>query len=1042
MKTAKSKWLNYAIILALVISLMPLYAGAALGAATGIPATPQVSHDNWDNGGSFTISWNMWNGNNATSWSLLENNVELQGVGGPLTDNTPGAQSGSVRLQGKKLGQYTYVVKLTNSYGSTLSAPITVNVGKKGPLPSPAPVGPMPNKNIVVYFPEWGIYGAHNNYTMDKIPWDKVTHVNYAFAKPLADGTIAGFDCWAAMKESQGCENKDGAYDGNFADLQYAKAKYPRVKNLISIGGWTLSGTFSDIAADPVKRNRFAESSIEFMKKFGFDGIDIDWEYPGQPGDPNTNNKYRPEDKQNFNLLLAKVREKLDAASAADNRTGSDKYLLTIAAPAGETAISTSEPGVYHQYLDFINLMTYDYRGAWDRVTGHHSPVYPSEDGLEKEKFNADYTANLYHSLGVPKHKLNIGTPYYSRGWGLVDPNTGNNGMFANSGETYNTGPCGIWDDPNSQHNQCGGQNPYYHIKNVMEKDPAFTKYRDPVNQTPWLYSPSKREVYSYEDEVSLAFKADYVNNSGWGGMIVWEITGDSPAGGGTALTDVLYQKFTQPTVLDTEPPTAPTVVSTGVTQNSVSLAWSGATDNVGVTGYTVHYGPTGGSVTTVNVSGTSTTITGLSPNTSYAFRVTARDAAGNVSPMSNTVTVTTSAPDTEPPTAPTGLTVTGKTSTSVSLSWTASTDNVGVTGYEVYVNSASAPSATTTGATSVTVTGLAANTLYNFTVKARDAAGNRSEASSLVSVTTDPAGSTCTDPAWNATTAYSGGQRVSYNGKVYEARWWTQGDRPDQSGEWGPWKYISDCGGSPGDTSPPTAPAGLAVIGKTSTSVSLSWTASTDNVGVTGYEVYVNGASAPSATTSGASSVTVSGLSPNTTYSFTVKARDAAGNVSAASAAVSATTMAEDVPDTEPPTAPSGLTVTGKTSNSVNLSWTASTDNVSVTGYEVYVNGASAPSTTTTGATTATVSGLVPNTSYSFTVKARDASGNVSPASAAVSATTDPAPSTPEWKANTSYAAGDLVMYNYVKYKCLQPHTSLPGWEPSNVPALWQPQP
>lgn len=788
MITAKSKWLNGAIILALVLSLIPFYAATALGAATGAPAVPQVSHDNWDNDGSYTISWNMWSGNNATSWALLENNVEMPGIGGPLTDNTPGGQSGSVKLQGKKLGQYTYVVKLANSFGTTLSAPITVNVGKKGPLPSPAPVGPMPNKNIVVYFPEWGIYGAHNYYTMDKIPWDKVTHVNYAFAKPLADGTIAGFDCWAAMKESQGCENKDGAYDGNFADLQYAKAKYPRVKILISIGGWTLSGTFSDIAADPVKRNRFAESSVAFMKKFGFDGIDIDWEYPGQPGDPYTNNKYRPEDKQNFNLLLAKVREKLDAASAADNRTGNDKYLLTIAAPAGYTAIETSEPGVYHQYLDFINLMTYDYRGAFDRVTGHHSPVYPSEDGKEKERFNADYTANLYHSLGVPKHKLNIGTPYYSRGWGLVDPNTGVNGMYANSGETYNVGPCGIWDDPNSQHNQCGGQNPYYHIKNVMEKDPAFNKYRDPVNQTPWLYSPSKREVYTYEDEVSLAFKADYVNNSGWGGMIAWEITGDSPAGGGTALTDIMYQKFTQPT-----------------------------------------------------------------------------------------------APDTEPP----------------------------------------------------------------------------------------------------------------------------------------------------------TAPSGLAVTGQTSTSVSLSWNASTDNVGVTGYEVYVNGASTPSATTTGATNATVSGLAPNTTYSFTVKARDAAGNVSAASGAVSATT-AEDAPDNEPPTAPSGLTVTGKTSTSVSLAWTASADNVGVAGYDVYRDGALAG---TTASTAYTASGLAPGTTYVFTVKARDAAGNVSADSNALSVTTDTV-STPGWQANTSYTAGDLVTYNNVTYKCRQSHTSLPGWEPPNVPALWQPQP
>ncbi|CAM4350928.1 chitodextrinase [Paenibacillus endophyticus] len=281
---------------------------------------------------------------------------------------------------------------------------------------------------------------------------------------------------------------------------------------------------------------------------------------------------------------------------------------------------------------------------------------------------------------------------------------------------------------------------------------------------------------------------------------------------------------------------------------------------------------------------------------------------------------------DTVAPTAPAGLTSPSKTATSVNLSWTASTDNVGVTGYEVYRGSTLA--GTTTGATTLQVTGLTANTAYSFTVKAKDAAGNLSAASNTLSVTTNAAA----------------------------------------------------------DTQAPTAPTGLTSPSKTATSVNLSWTASTDNVAVTGYEVYRG--STLTGTTTGATTLQVTGLTANTAYSFTVKANDAAGNLSAASNTLSVTTNA--AADTQAPSAPTGLTAPSKTDTTVNLSWTASTDNVGVTGYEVY-RGATLAGTTT-GATTLQVTGLTANTAYSFTVKAKDAAGNLSAASSALSITTNAA--------------------------------------------------
>ncbi|GHJ46855.1 hypothetical protein Cs7R123_41970 [Catellatospora sp. TT07R-123] len=198
-------------------------------------------------------------------------------------------------------------------------------------------------------------------------------------------------------------------------------------------------------------------------------------------------------------------------------------------------------------------------------------------------------------------------------------------------------------------------------------------------------------------------------------------------------------------------------------------------------------------------------------------------------------------------------------------------------------------------------------------------------------------------------------------------------------------WNLTLVTGGGGGDTAAPTAPGNARSTATTANSVSLAWDASTDNVGVTAYDVYQG---ATLATTVTGLSATVSGLSADTAYSFTVKARDAAGNTSPASNTVSARTQPGGGGDTQAPTAPGNPRSTAKTSNSVTLAWDASTDNVGVTGYEVY-NG-TALATTVTGLT-ATITGLAADTAYSFTVRARDAAGNRSPASAAVSVRTDP---------------------------------------------------
>lgn len=205
-----------------------------------------------------------------------------------------------------------------------------------------------------------------------------------------------------------------------------------------------------------------------------------------------------------------------------------------------------------------------------------------------------------------------------------------------------------------------------------------------------------------------------------------------------TKLSTAIFDKVKVNASGDVYPPTEPThLQSTSVTDTTASISWTASLDDVGVKDYDVYKDDV---LAQANVTDTSYTFTGLTPNTTYNFTVRARDTAGNISNASSPLTVkTTNQTDTQAPTAPTELESSSKTSSSVHLTWTASTDDVGVYEYDIYRNGSLAGS---TSATSFKVTGLTANTTYSFTVKARDLAGNISEASQALSVKTNPASS------------------------------------------------------------------------------------------------------------------------------------------------------------------------------------------------------------------------------------------------------------------------------------------------------------
>jgi uncharacterized repeat protein (TIGR03806 family) len=476
----------------------------------------------------------------------------------------------------------------------------------------------------------------------------------------------------------------------------------------------------------------------------------------------------------------------------------------------------------------------------------------------------------------------------------------------------------------------------------------------------------------------------------------------------------------------DTTPPTVPgTPTATAISSSRIDLSWAASTDAVGVSGYRIYRN--GSTTPLATVTTTNYSNTGLSASTTYSYTVRAFDAAGNVSNASGTGSATTPASaDTTPPSVPGTPTASAISSSRIDLSWTASTDAVGVSGYRIYRNGSSTPIATVT-ATNYSNTGLSASTTYSYTVRAFDAAGNVSNASGAGSATTQAPPNTDTTPpsvpgtpaataisssridlSWAASTDAVGvsGYRIYRNGSSTPLATVTATTYSD-TGLSASTTYsynvrafdaagnVSNASGagsattpaSSGDTTPPTVPGTPSAAVISNSQIDLAWARSMDNVGVTGYQIYRNGSATPLVTTT-MTRHSDTGLAAGTTYSYTVRARDAAGNLSNPSGSVSARTSGTSTGDTTAPTVPGTPTATAISSSRIDLSWTASTDAVGVSGYRIYRNGSTSPLATVT-ATNYSNTGLSASTTYTYTVRAFDAAGNVSNASGAGSATT-----------------------------------------------------
>lgn len=348
-----------------------------------------------------------------------------------------------------------------------------------------APASVAPGFRVVGYVAGWSIPPV--------IHAEKLTHINFAFARIDSGGEIA----FESPNLAPGLKS-----------LLALKKQNPQLKVIVSVGGWTADG-FSDAALTDTSRNTFARSVVELLREHDVDGIDLDWEYPGQGV---AGIKYRAEDKQNFTLLLKTLRAQLDAASEARSRTGRDRYTLTIAS-ADREYFDHTEMDKLHVYLDWINIMSYDFFNSLTSTTGHHAGLYASEFAAPTDR-NADSSVRQHIAAGIPRAKLVLGVAFYGRGFaGVKQPNNGLNQPY----ERYEG-------------------DSYADLEDKLIGRQGFVRYWDERAKAPYLWNGASKAFISYDDPQSIRAKADYVHDNHLGGMMFWELSQDR----NDALLDVI----------------------------------------------------------------------------------------------------------------------------------------------------------------------------------------------------------------------------------------------------------------------------------------------------------------------------------------------------------------------------------------------------------------------------------------------------------------------------------------------------------------------
>jgi chitinase len=338
-----------------------------------------------------------------------------------------------------------------------------------------------------------GYIAAHDHLLQARdIPARKLTRIQYAFVYPV-DGEV----------------NDTLPVDAaNLTTLVSLKHVAPNLQVVVSIGGASHSGAFSDISLTEESRSRFAASCLRLVEKYNLDGVDIDWEYPASP---RPDGHFRAEDKHNYTLLMRALRQSFDAAEPQLK-----KHLITSTATNGKAFfLRSTEMGEVAKYVDTVNLMGYDFFGPGANTTGNHSALFT--DPADPRAVSDDQCVEAYIAAGVPAEKIVLGVPFYGHGWN--DVSALNHGLFQPN--IHNTGFDIAYSDI---------------VAKDLDPHSGFVRYWDRASAVPWLYNEKTGVFISYDDPISLAQKAVYARTRHLGGIMFWSLNADS----GDALIDAI----------------------------------------------------------------------------------------------------------------------------------------------------------------------------------------------------------------------------------------------------------------------------------------------------------------------------------------------------------------------------------------------------------------------------------------------------------------------------------------------------------------------
>ncbi|MDR2023703.1 MAG: carbohydrate-binding protein [Hungatella sp.] len=398
----------------------------------------------------------------------------------------------------------------------------------------------------VMYYGDWSIWGGQGNFYPKGIPMDQLTHLNFAFLDFDSNGELVFTDKDAAVGAPVGMEGAqwDAPGSGILSALQDLRAQYPNVRLGVSIGGWSKSGDFSTVAANPAVRQNFVNNVMKFIRYTNMDFVDLDWEYPTSVRQPdlvdNKNDEGTPfaipADKQNYITLLQDLRDALDEQGNELDRV----YELSVALPASRTLLEAGVdiPALFN-IVDFANIMTYDLHGAWDTFSSHHTGLYTNpNDPTEGEGLSVDASVQYLLSEGALANKIVVGVAFYTRGWEQVlndGPDQNLPGLFGSAqqvtkdaDQTPSKGAKNETALASGDGGRRSGVWSYRNLDSLKTAYPGLTEYWDDYAKAPYLYNEQTGAFFTYDNIQSIQEKTAYVKDNNLGGNISWMASQDA----------------------------------------------------------------------------------------------------------------------------------------------------------------------------------------------------------------------------------------------------------------------------------------------------------------------------------------------------------------------------------------------------------------------------------------------------------------------------------------------------------------------------------